>query len=177
MKMNFGKLAGKVRPRTFFYLFNGLSYWGSCPGTSFSEFCSSELWSSCIKIFVVHLCSLSQVVRLIAVVYGVRPKVEAPEGSGCGSWAIGGCGCLGLVPEVEGVGEECGMLVAGNVFEPDLGGEAGGSGGTGGATRRNGLAGVGGVLVVDGSSGWSLGTEVQLYWNLGTVSSSPVKNM
>ncbi len=60
---------------------------------------------------------------------------------------------MGLVPEVEGVGEECGVLVAGNVLDPELGGEAGGSGGAGRATRGAGLAGVGGVLVVDGSSG------------------------
>jgi hypothetical protein len=73
--------------------------------------------------------------------------------------------------------EECGVLVAGDVLEPELGGEAGGSGGPGGATGGAVLAGVGGALVVDGPSGWSLGTEVQLYWNSGTVSSSPVKNL
>ncbi len=45
------------------------------------------------------------------------------------------------------------MLVAGEVLKPDLGGEAGGSGGAGGATEGAGLAGGGGVLVVDGPSG------------------------
>ena len=60
---------------------------------------------------------------------------------------------MGLVPEVEGVGEECGVLVAGDVLELELGREAGGSGGAGGATGGAGLAGVGGVFVVDGPSG------------------------
>ncbi len=50
---------------------------------------------------------------------------------------------------MEGVGDECGVLVAGDVLEPELGGEAGGCGGGGGAV----LAGVGGVLAVDGPSG------------------------
>jgi len=54
---------------------------------------------------------------------------------------------------VEGVGDECGMLVAGDVVEPEHGGEAGGSGGSGGATGGAGLAGVVGVPVVKGSSG------------------------
>jgi hypothetical protein len=51
---------------------------------------------------------------------------------------------------VEGVGEECGVLVSGVVLEPELGGEAGGSGGPGGAIR---VVGVGGALVVDSPSG------------------------
>ncbi len=103
--------------------------------------------------------------------------MEAPEGSGCGCWAGDGCGCFGLVPEVEGVGDECGVLVAGDVLEPELGGEAGGSGGAGGATGGAVLAGMGAALVDDGPRGWSFRTEVQLYWNSGTVSSSPVKNL
>jgi hypothetical protein len=61
--------------------------------------------------------------------------------------------CLGLVTEVEGVGEECGVLVAGDVLDPELGGEAVGNGGAGGATGGAGLAGVGCVLIVDGPSG------------------------
>jgi hypothetical protein len=40
------------------------------------------------------------------------PVVKAPEGSGCGGWAGCGCNCSGLTPEVEGVGEECGVLGA-----------------------------------------------------------------
>ena len=101
------------------------------------------------------------------------PEVEAPEGSGCGCWAGGGCGCFGLVPEVEQVGDECGVLVAGDVLEPEVGGEAGGSGGAGGAV----LAGMGSAVVLDGPRGWSFGTEVELYWNSGTVSSSPIRNL
>jgi len=79
--------------------------------------------------------------------------VEAPEGSGCGCWAGGGCVCFGLVPDVEGVGDECAVLVAGNVLKPELGGEAGGSGGAGGATGGAVLAGMGAALVVDGPRG------------------------
>ena len=45
------------------------------------------------------------------------------------------------------------MLLAGDVLKPELGGEAGGRGGAGGATGGAVLAGVGGVLVVDGPSG------------------------
>ena len=49
---------------------------------------------------------------------------------------------FGLVPEVEGVGEECGLLVAGELLESGLGGEAGGCAGAGGAAGRVALAGV-----------------------------------
>jgi hypothetical protein len=97
--------------------------------------------------------------------------VEAPEGSGCGCWAGGGCGCFGRIPEVEGVSDECGVLVAGDVLKPELGGEDGGSGGAGGATGGAVLAGMGAALVFDGPRGWRFGTQVQLYWNSGTVSS------
>ncbi len=72
---------------------------------------------------------------------------------------------FGLVPEVDGVGDECGLLVAGELLESGLGGEAGGAA----------LAGMVGTLV--GSRGCNLGTVVQLYWNSGTVSSSPVRNL
>ncbi len=79
--------------------------------------------------------------------------MEAPEGSGCGCRVGVGCGCFGLVPDVEGVGDECGMLVAGDVLKPELGGEAGGCGGAGGATGGAVVAGMGGALVVDGPRG------------------------
>ncbi len=69
------------------------------------------------------------------------------------------------------------MMSAMMSAEPELGGEAGGSGGVGGATGGAVLAGVGAVLVIAGPRGWNFGTEVQLYWNYGTVSSSPVKNL
>jgi hypothetical protein len=105
----------------------------------------------------------------------VVPEVEAPEGSGCGCWTFGGGVCFGLVPEVDGVGDERGLLVAGEALVSELGGEAGGSGGAGGAAGGAVLAGVIGTLV--GSRGCNLGTVVHLYWNSGTVSSSPVKNL
>ncbi len=83
------------------------------------------------------------------------PEVEAPEGSGfdCGAVASGVDFCL--VPEVDGVGDECGLLVAGKLLESGLGGETGGCAGAGGA------AGMVGTLV--GPRGCNLGTIVQLY--------------
>ncbi len=105
----------------------------------------------------------------VALACGVVPDVEAPEGSGCCCWAGCGCDCFGLALKVEGVGDECGVLIAGKALELELVGDAGGSGGAGGAT--------GGDDVVDGPRGWSFGMEVQLYWNSRTVSSSPVKNL
>ncbi len=79
--------------------------------------------------------------------------MEASEGSGCGCCAGGGCGCFGLVPEVEGVGYECGVLVGGDALELELGGKTGGGEGAGGTTRGAALAGVGAVVVVDGPKG------------------------
>ena len=38
------------------------------------------------------------------------PEVEAPEGSGLATVVFGTEVCLGLVPEVDGVGDECGLL-------------------------------------------------------------------
>ncbi len=89
------------------------------------------------------------------------PEVEAPEGSGCGCWTFGGGVVFGLVPEVDGVGEECGLLVAGETLGSGLGGETGGSAGAGGAAGGAVLAGVIGALA--GSRGCNLGTVVQLY--------------
>ena len=56
--------------------------------------------------------------------------------------------------------------------KPELGGATGGGAGAGGAAGGGALEGV---LV--GPNGCSLGTVVQLYWNSGTVSSSPVRNL
>ncbi len=60
-------------------------------------------------------------------------------------------------------------------------GDAGAGGGTSVATGGVG-AGVGAGAVVVGTikvgpNGCSLGMDVQLYWNSGTVSSSPVRNL
>ncbi len=83
----------------------------------------------------------------------VLPEVEAPEGSGlvCGTGA--GCGGFGLVPEVEGVGDEQGVLGAGEVLGSELGGDPGGIGGDGGTPAGVAFAGVGGAIVADGSRG------------------------
>ncbi len=89
------------------------------------------------------------------------PEVEAPEGSGCNCWTFGGVVCLGLVPEVDGVGDDRGLLGAGEVLAVEFGGEAGGCGGAGGVAGGARLAGVTGALV--GSRGCNLGTVVQLY--------------
>ncbi len=89
------------------------------------------------------------------------PEVETPEGSGCDCWTFGGGVCFGLVPEVDGVGDDRGLLVAGEALAVEFGGEAGGCGGAGGAAGGALLAGVTGVLA--GSRGCSLGTAVQLY--------------
>jgi len=105
----------------------------------------------------------------------VVPEVEAPDESGCSCWTFGGGVCFGLVPEVDSVGDDRGLLVAGKVLVSELDGETGGSGGAGGAAGGAALAGIIGALV--GSRGCNRGTVVQLYWNSGTVSSSPVKNL
>ena len=101
------------------------------------------------------------------------PEVEAPEGSGFTVGVFGAEDCLGRVPDVDGVGEECGLLVVVELVEPELAGVAGVGEGAEGA------AGGGAVLVnvFVGPKGCSLGTVVQLYWNSGTVSSSPVRNL
>jgi hypothetical protein len=98
----------------------------------------------------------------------VVPEVEAPEGSGLAIVALVAEGCLGFVPEVEGVGDECGLLAEVELVELVSVVVAGEGAGAGGAALTN-------VLV--GPKGCSLGTVVQLYWNSGTVSSSPVRNL
>ena len=61
------------------------------------------------------------------------PEVEAPEGSGLATFALGAEGGLGFVPEVEGVGDECGLLALVELVEfvPDV--VAGDGAGVGGA--------------------------------------------
>ena len=94
------------------------------------------------------------------------PEVEAPDGSGFVVGAFGAVVCLGRVPEVDGVGDECGLLAVVELFEPESVGGVGA--GAGGLTLTS-------VLV--GPKGCNLGTVVQLYWNCGYVSSSPVRNL
>ncbi len=98
------------------------------------------------------------------------PEVEAPEGSGFTVGVFGADVCFGRVPEVEGVGDECGLLVVVELVEPELAGVVGV--GAGGVT-----GGVALTSVFAGPKGCNLGTVVQLYWNSGTVSSSPVRNL
>jgi hypothetical protein len=102
----------------------------------------------------------------------VVPEVEAPEGSGLAAVAFGTKVCLGRVPDVDGVGDECGLLAEVELVELVLAVVAGVGAGAGGAA---GGAALTNVLV--GPKGCSLGTVVQLYWNSGTVSSSPVRNL
>ena len=69
------------------------------------------------------------------------PEVEAPEGSGLATVAPGAEGCLGFVPEVEGVGDECGLLAEVELFElvsvVVAGDGAGAGGAAGGAALTN----------------------------------------
>ncbi len=65
------------------------------------------------------------------------PEVEAPEGSDFDCRVVVGSANFGLVPEVDGVGDECGLLMAGEPLESGLGGETGGSAGAGGAAWRS----------------------------------------
>ncbi len=100
------------------------------------------------------------------------PEVEAPEGSCLTVGAFGAEICLGRVPEVDGVGDECELLAVLELVELELAGVvvvgAGAGEVAGGAVLTS---------VSAGPNGCSLGTVVQLYWNSGTVSSSPVRNL
>ncbi len=100
------------------------------------------------------------------------PEVEAPEGSGFTVVAFGAEVCLGRVPDVDGVGDECGLLAVVELVEPELAGVV-----EVGAVAGGAAGGLALTSVVVGPKGCSLGTVVQLYWNSGTVSSSPVRNL
>ncbi len=102
----------------------------------------------------------------------VVPEVEAPEGSGFAVGAFGAEVCPGRVPDVDGVGDECGLLAVVELAEPELAGVIGVGAGAGGAAGGLAL-----TSVFVGPKGCNLGTVVQLYWNSGTVSSSPVRNL
>ncbi len=95
--------------------------------------------------------------------------MEAPEGSGFTAGPFGAEVCLCRVPDVDGVGDECELLAVVELVEPEL---AGVGAGAGEAARGAAL-----TSVFVGPKGCSLGTVVQLYWNSGTVSSSPVRNL
>ena len=84
------------------------------------------------------------------------PEVEAPEGSGFTAGAFGTTVCLGRVPEVDGVGDECGLLAVVELVELELVGGAG----AGAGEAAGGLA-LTSVFV--GPKGCNLGTVVQLY--------------
>ncbi len=70
------------------------------------------------------------------------PEVEAPEGSGLATVALGAEGCLGLVPEVDGVGDECGLLAEVELVELVSVVVAGDGAGTGGAAGGAALTNV-----------------------------------
>ncbi len=84
------------------------------------------------------------------------PEVEAPEGSGFTVAAFGAAVGLGGVPEVDGVGDECGLLAVVELVEPELAGGIGVSAGevAGGWALTS---------VFVGPKGCNLGTVVQLY--------------
>ncbi len=69
------------------------------------------------------------------------PEVEAPEGSGLATVDFGTEVCLGLVPDVDGVGNECGLLAEVELVELVLvvvaGVGAGAGGAAGGAALTN----------------------------------------
>ena len=69
------------------------------------------------------------------------PEVEAPDGSGFAVGAFGAVGCLGRVPEVDGVGDECGLLAEVELVElvsvVVAGDGAGAGGAAGGAALIN----------------------------------------
>ena len=98
---------------------------------------------------------------------GVVPEVEAPEGSGFTVGAFAAEVCLGRVPDVDGVSDECELLAVVELVEPELAGVVEVGAGAGGA--------AGGLALTSmfvGPKGCNLGTVVQLYWN-----SSPVRNL
>jgi hypothetical protein len=103
----------------------------------------------------------------------VLSEVEAPDGSGVICSVTFGWLCFGRVPEVDGVGDECGELDEDESLELASDGGAGGATGSGGTWAVAGVVGAPNV----GPNGCSLGIEVQLYWNSGTVSGSPVRNL
>jgi hypothetical protein len=96
---------------------------------------------------------------------GVVPEVDAPDGLGFVGFVVAVCNCFGRVPDVEGVGDECGVLEEDEPLELGPGGGTGVGGGVVGATGAGGIwpvAGVGGALS-NGPNCCSLGIHVQFY--------------
>jgi hypothetical protein len=90
----------------------------------------------------------------------VVPEVEAPDGSGLFEFVVAGWLCYGWVPEVDGVGDECGELEDIEPLELVPRGEAGAGGWIAGAAGGVGAwagAGVAGATNVGPN-----GIEVQL---------------
>ena len=71
------------------------------------------------------------------------------------------------------MGDECGEL---DQDEPLVSGGGAGAGGSAGGANGAGGTWAGGAPSI-GPNGCSCGIDVQLYWNSGTVSSSPVRNL
>ncbi len=91
------------------------------------------------------------------------PDVDASEGSGAFGLAVVGWRCLGCIPDVDGVDDECGELDEDEPPELVSGGATGAGSGAGGATGGvRTLASAGGFAVV-GPNGCNLGMDVQLY--------------
>ena len=108
------------------------------------------------------------------------PRLLAPDGSGWVGLGVAEWLSLGLVPGVEGVGDEWGELADNEPLElgPGGGSSAGGcAGGWGGAAGAGGAgsAGAGGALIVGpkGLKSWNWSPVVQKFWY---VSGSPVRN-
>ncbi len=106
-------------------------------------------------------------------------RLMAPDGSGLDCFVTVGWLCFGRIPDVDGVGDECGELEEDEPLELASGGVTGAGGGAGVATRAGGTWAVAGVVGVPnvGPKGCSLGIDVQLYWNSGTISDSKVTNL
>ncbi len=105
---------------------------------------------------------------------GVVPDVEAPDGSGV-FHLVAAFWLVGHVPDVDGVSDECGELEEDELLELVSGGGSGAGGATGAGGAWAG-AEVGAAFRVS-PNGYSLVMDVQLYWNSGMVSGSPVRNL
>jgi hypothetical protein len=72
----------------------------------------------------------------------VVPEIEAPEGSGLVDVVLGTDVGLGRVPDVEGVGDECGLLAVVELVAWVLAGVVGVGAGAGGAAGGAALTSV-----------------------------------